>query len=270
MKKSLLLRALTVAGVLSAAAAANAYDFEIDGVYYKILSSDDKTVAVCDNGAPLDEYYQQPASYSGEVSVPATVVNGEEEYTVTTVADGAFENSSELTSVTLPETITTIEYSAFQNCSGLTTLVVPDAVEKISIWAFSGCSSLESIVLGKSLKSIAWGAFDYTYALTQIDCLAVTPPTLSEDDDPFYSGNYYSATLRVPAESIDAYKEATCWKNFETVEALPESGVAKVWADSRQSAVYDLNGRYAGSTLQNLDRGIYIVKAGEKTYKVKK
>ena len=59
-----------------------AYDFEADGIYYNILSSDDKTVEVT--------YKFSGGSYSGDVTIPETVTNGGIEYRVTAIGDDAF------------------------------------------------------------------------------------------------------------------------------------------------------------------------------------
>lgn len=54
---------------------ANAYDFEVDNIYYSITSKTDKTCAVDDNGTEN--------TYSGNITIPAKVIYNENEYTVT-------------------------------------------------------------------------------------------------------------------------------------------------------------------------------------------
>ena len=58
---------------------ATAHDFEVDGIYYNILSPEDKTVMVTFKGTSYSEYSNE---YSGSVVIPETVTMSE---TVTTV-----------------------------------------------------------------------------------------------------------------------------------------------------------------------------------------
>ena len=107
-----------------------AYDFEADGIYYNITSSDEKTVEVTNGG-----------DYSGDVTIPATVTNEESEYRVTAIGDWAFTDCYGLTSVTIPNSVTTIGHYAFSS-SGLTSVTIPESVTTIGNGAFSGCSGL--------------------------------------------------------------------------------------------------------------------------------
>ncbi len=65
----------------------------------------------------------------------------------TNIADNAFRNCNNLTSITIPNGVTSIGSSAFYNCSGLTNIIIPDSVTGIGSSAFYSCSSLESITL---------------------------------------------------------------------------------------------------------------------------
>ena len=59
----------------------------------------------------------------------------------------AFQNRSDITSITLSEGVTEIGERAFDNCSSLTSIVVPDSVTSIGYGAFSGCVSLAEITI---------------------------------------------------------------------------------------------------------------------------
>lgn len=48
----------------------SAHNFEVDGIYYNITSSEDLTVAVTYRGSYSSEYSND---YSGQVSIPETV-----------------------------------------------------------------------------------------------------------------------------------------------------------------------------------------------------
>ncbi|MCH5245801.1 MAG: leucine-rich repeat domain-containing protein, partial [Muribaculaceae bacterium] len=97
-----------------------AYDFIIDGIYYKIIDATKKTVEVTN----FD-------SYLGTVNIPATVTYSGNTYSVTSIGDFAFESCSGLTNVTIPNSVTTIGNYAFAYCSGLTSVTIPNSVTTI-------------------------------------------------------------------------------------------------------------------------------------------
>ena len=100
--------------------------------------------------------YFDAARYSGSnLQIPETI-NGE---TVTALADGCFENCTELTSVTLPETLQAIGADAFRGCTGLRGIDIPESVLFIGESAFSGCTALEAARLSDNIRSIGPGAF---------------------------------------------------------------------------------------------------------------
>ena len=78
------------------APAAWAYDFEADGIYYNIISLDDKTVEVTGG------------SYSGDVTIPVKVMYKDTQYSVISIGYHAFYGCSGLTSITIPESVTSI------------------------------------------------------------------------------------------------------------------------------------------------------------------
>ncbi len=61
---------------------------------------------------------------SGALIIPDTVTNGGNSFSVTSILAYAFQNSTGLTTVTIPSSITNIGDFAFSNCSGLTAVTV--------------------------------------------------------------------------------------------------------------------------------------------------
>ena len=143
-----------------------AEDFAVDGIYYKIISSTNKTVAVTYCGSSYDTYSNE---YSGAVTIPESVTYNGNTYSVTSIGYEAFRNCSSLTSVEIPNSVTSIGYDAFRNCSSLTSVEIPNSVTSIGFSAFSHCSSLTSVKIPNSVTSIGSSAFSYCDGLISVE-----------------------------------------------------------------------------------------------------
>lgn len=78
---------------------------------------------------------------------------------ITYLPSYAFAFLDSLTNITIPDSVTSIDYSAFWDCSSLTSITIPNSVTSIGEKAFEGCSSLLNVVLGNSVKTIGCRAF---------------------------------------------------------------------------------------------------------------
>lgn len=115
--------------------------------------------------------------------------------------------------------VTSIGKAAFGGCSGLTTVTIPSSVTSIGEYAFRGCSSLTSVTIPNSVTSIGYQAFYGCTGLQHVYCHAVNPPSVVYNS-PFDDTSTSSATLHVPAESLDAYKGRWPWSEFGSIVAL--------------------------------------------------
>ena len=77
--KNLVFKNLLLAVMLLCSAVATAHDFEVDGIYYNILSEEDKTVEVTFKGNSYSEF---PNEYSGSVVIPTNVAYNGTTYSV--------------------------------------------------------------------------------------------------------------------------------------------------------------------------------------------
>ena len=156
---------LITLAVLLCSVAVSAHDFEVDGIYYKILSSADLTVAVTYKG---NAYYEFDNEYSGKIIIPSTVIYKSKTLSVTSIGYRAFWNCSGLTSITIPNSVTSIRENAFEGCSGLTSITIPNSVTSIGEIAFVGCSGLTSITIPNSVTSIGNYAFERCTSLKDL------------------------------------------------------------------------------------------------------
>ena len=137
----------------------------------------------------------------------------------TSIAESAFQNCKGLTSVTIPNFVTSIGYNVFNDCTGLTSVTIGNSVTEIGSSAFIFCRGLTSITIPNSVTSISDYAFDGCSGLTSVTIQATTPPTLG-GSSAFSDTN--NCPIYVPAESVDAYKQATNWSAYaDRIQAIP-------------------------------------------------
>lgn len=195
--------------------------------------------------------------------------------------------------------LTRLGVSAFQNVytpsADLSECTALETIETKAFYtAVSSKAKMTTINLPAALKTIGDQAFNNQKTYKSVTILAVTPPTLGTKG--FYATEgVYNATLTVPVGSKAAYEANEEWKKFKEIvesdgSSVKEFEVAnlKVWtagdavcvAGAEEGTVvnvYDISGApvasatvSAGSaTLPLSAKGLYIVKAGEATVKVR-
>ena len=190
---------MTVACLLVGAAAANAYDFQSDGIYYNINTSNG-TVTVTNSGTS--------AQYTGDVTIPATVTHDGKTYNVTAIASYAFQNNVELSSITIGNKVRSIGYQAFRGCTMLTTVVIPNSAEELGEQAFYGCSNLRNITIGNSVKAIGNAAFENCTSLAKV----VIPGSAETIGNYAFNGCNHLTDLRLESGvvTIGSYAFAGC------------------------------------------------------------
>lgn len=209
---------------------ATASDFEVDGLYYNILSEEDRTVEVTHKSNHSDENENY---VSGEMEIPRRVLYNKKTYTVTaigmyafcqctgltsvtipssvtSIGDCAFFRCSGLTSMTIPNSVTSIGETAFGSCTGLTAVTIPNSVTSIRNWTFSSCTGLTSVTIPKSVTSIGNGAFMGCSGLTSM----TLPNSVTSIGESAFSGCDGLTSVTIPNSVISiggrAFEGCTC------------------------------------------------------------
>ena len=103
----------------------------------------------------ITEYVGNSATY-----VIPSEIDGKK---VTQIGYDAFNDCTELTSITIPDGVTCIGNSAFSDCTSLETVTIPNSVTQIYSRAFYNCTSLKEVTIPASVTDIGDKAFGYYY-----------------------------------------------------------------------------------------------------------
>lgn len=170
----------------------------------------------------------------------------------------------QLADISFGDNLTYIGVRAFGQCDSLKTVTIPNTVKTLEEEVFYLCPNLTSVTIGSGVEGIGAFAFAYCNALQSVICLAVEPPAMGAF---VYEGTSYGVfagvdcsaiPLYVPEQSIDAYKAADQWKDFNLILPISSTG----------EGIDNIS-----SSLQGGDRGrlffyngqIFILR-GDKTY----
>ncbi len=132
--------------------------------------------------------------YKGDVVIPSSVEYYGNTYKVAKIGDGAFQNSTKLTSVQLPSSVTHIGFFAFSGCTSLTSVNISNNITHVGNYAFDGCMSLKSIAISNKETSIGVGTFRGCSSITSI----TLPAGLKEIRDEAFLGCSSLTAITIP------------------------------------------------------------------------
>ena len=123
-----------------------------------------------------------------DISAPAKLVipNTFNNLPVTSINGSAFQDFTNLVSVTIPDNVTVIPYQAFKGCTALETVYLPDNLTRIGGEAFQDCSSLKSIKIPAGVNTFGPDIFYNCSDLVYLVFDGAAPST---------SGNVFNTTL---------------------------------------------------------------------------
>ena len=131
---------------------------------------------------------------SGAVTIPGTVINLGDNYTVTEIESYAFDRCSGLTAITVPASVTKIGSGAFYQCSNLATYSGGDGVTVIEGDAFQHCGSLTSFTIPSGVTEIK----PYTFKQSGLTSIAI-PANVTIIDQYAFGKCGSLASVSIPA-----------------------------------------------------------------------
>ena len=194
-----------------------AYDFEVNGLYYNILSNTQVEITKSAKYKDL----------SGELILPERVINNGKTYTVVAIGKGAFEYCKDLTgsliipnsvtsigdgafegcegfngTLTIPISVNSIGNRAFEYCKGLTgSLIIPNFVISIGEYAFEGCRGFNgTLMISNTVNKIGANTFSGCFGLTGY--LTIPESVTSIEDHAFNFCRGFSGSLKIPNSVI--------------------------------------------------------------------
>ena len=188
---------------------------------YKVTSTEDGDVEV--------QYVSTNKKSAKTVTIPETVTLADgTEAKVTSIANGAFKNAKNVTTVTVGKNVETIGSSAFQgakklkkvtigknvttignnafkNCTSLTTVTVKgDSVKTIGSGAFQGAKKLKSVSVGKNVTTVGKNAFN---GCKNLKTITIKSTKIKSFGKGAFKGISDKATIKVPKSKFAKYKK---------------------------------------------------------------
>ena len=210
----------------------NTLRVELNGVWYELNFDTFTATVTYENLNSPDNYYNLP-----KLDVPENVRYENKNFKVVEVANHAMANSviktinlsktierigigafaalkDEIVKVVLPESVKEVGNNAFAG-SRIKELVFSEGIKSIGYEAGARIKELKNVNLGSTLETIGDQAFVNSENIEEVISNALVPPVVKSYETILFSENVYkNAVLRVPEESIEAYRNANGWKHF--------------------------------------------------------
>lgn len=219
------------------------YDFEVDNIYYEIVSETPSKVRVCSKswgGVDVSSVIMYSSDYHGNLVIPSEVTYNEVTYVVSALCWNAFLGCSELESITIPSSITNItatDYYCYYEggyghlqygSNGIKSIKVVEGnpvfdsrndcnaiIETATNRLISGC---DNTVIPNSVTSIGTSAFVNCKELTNI-CL---PNGITEIGKSAFAGCSNLSVIEVP-NSVTSIGSFAFWETGLTEFVFPNS-----------------------------------------------
>lgn len=183
--------------VLQAFASVMAEVYTVDDINYTITSEDEKTVSVTVG-----------TTYVGDVVVPSAVVINGNTYVVTATDNYAFNQCTDLVTVTLPSTLKSLGMYTFNGCTSLEDVNIPDGITTIPFGCFY-LTGLKKVTLPSTVTTIDKYAFAYSAGLAEIN---ITDAITYIGEAAFCGTGLKTVTIPSSITEIEKYAFTICQK----------------------------------------------------------
>ncbi len=257
---------------------------------FVVLSSKDRTVEAGYYNEDRYKGYCIPKSTSGHVTIPDKIYG----YTVVSIAEYAFEENKNLTSITVPNTVSKIGAGAFSDCpklisielpdsimqlpsslffndSSLVTVTIPQGIKSLPSRIFHGCTSLKNLSLSDSIKLMGTSVFSGCTSLESVRL----PSFITKLPDELFKGCSSLMSIIIPstvtAIGSDCFKDCSSLSLLQIPNEVKEilSGAldGSLWLELQQDGVIYINDilyTYKGKETMPEHTSIYV-KEGTKS-----
>ena len=134
---------------------AREYDFETGGIGYCITDVAECSVTYTDKG-----------KIAGDIEIPSTVMYDGMELQVDSIAQEAFRDCNNMTSLTIPGSLDYLGYRAFKDCKRLRKVTFEKSERKLDFgydmlvlgnplyYTFEGCDAIDTLVIGREMSAV--------------------------------------------------------------------------------------------------------------------
>lgn len=185
----------------------------------------------------------------GEIVIEEFVVINGKSYNVTSIADGAFQGCTELTSIEIPATVTSIGENAFNGCSSLIIIKIGKDIKEIGSKAFANIGKSNARTRAEEI-------------MLKVYCEAEVLPSTA--GDAFENSPIAKGILYVNDDLVGVYKVVMPWNGFGTIVGL-STGIRSISIDSEDAWIFDMQ----GNRIDNVRKGVNIIRTRDgKTKKI--
>ena len=159
-------------------------------------------------GATYSSYYYGYEKPVGDLVIPSTITYNDTVFAIISIADYAFYQCFDITSVSLPNTLISIGDFAFHNCIGLISIDFGNRLNSIGQEAFVLCTALEHIELPETLTQLKKEAFVGCSGLT--GSITIPPHLIIVEEGVFTNCKFSSVVISEGVKTIKSRAFFNC------------------------------------------------------------
>lgn len=216
--------------LLSIAAWGDVTKVTVDGIKY-ILDGSNATVTYPNDSKPDDG--DNRSSYTGDITIPATITVNEVTYNVTELGERAFYRAK-ISSISLPEGLVTIGKKALRSAK-MTELTIPNSVTTLGEEAVGYCDNLKKITIGEHCADNNWGAWVFWRSSGAYEVYMICDAVPKLSDDITFDQNH-ETRIHVKPSVFDDFVASSNWNKYNIITELGTVDGIKYLKDGRGNA----------------------------------